>query len=156
MSLGMLAAVPTVALTIYNGMILGAFVAVHYQAGLTAEMWAWILPHGITEIGAIVLCGGLGLQLGQAVVAPGMLSRGDSLKLTATDVGRTSLGVTGMLLFAAIIESYLRQSHLSTAARLVFAACTALFWTLYIVHGFLRERAVTVVRDGTFQPHGDE
>lgn len=141
MSLGLLAAVPTVALTVYNGMILGAFVAVHYQAGLTAEMWAWILPHGITEIGAIVLCGGLGLQLGHAVVAPGLLSRSDSLKLVSADVGRTSLGVAGMLVFAAIIESYLRQSHLSTEARLLFAAATAIFWTLYILHGVLRERS---------------
>ena len=141
LSLGMLAAVPTVVLTVYNGMILGAFVAVHNQAGITAELWAWILPHGITEIGAIVLCGGMGLQLGQSVVAPGLLGRTDSLKLAAVDVGRTSLGVGAMLVFAAIIESYLRQSHLSTAARLIFAASTAVFWTLYILHGFLRERS---------------
>ncbi len=45
-----------------------------------------------------------------------------------------------MLIFAAIIESYLRQSHLSTNARLAFAGGTAAFWALYLWHGFRRER----------------
>ncbi len=70
MSLGILAAVPTVFLMLYNGMILGAFVTVHHQAGIYWEVWAWLLPHGVTELGAIVLCGGMGLQLGWAVNEP--------------------------------------------------------------------------------------
>ena len=141
MALGVLAAVPTVILIIYNGMILGAFATVHHQAGIVSEMWAWILPHGITEIGAIVLCGGIGLQLGWAVVSPGMYTRGDSLKAVSGEVARTAVGAGFMLIFAAIVESYLRQSELSTAARLTFAAGTAVFWVAYIAYGFVRERA---------------
>ena len=41
MATGVLASVPTVFLMIFNGMILGVFVAIHYQAGIRAEMWAW-------------------------------------------------------------------------------------------------------------------
>jgi uncharacterized membrane protein SpoIIM required for sporulation len=140
MALGVLAGVPTILLMIYNGMILGWFVAVHHQAGITWEMWAWILPHGVTEIGAIVLCGGVGLMLGRAVLRPGELSRGDSLRVAGVEAGRTCAGVGLMLVAAAIIESYLRQSHLSTGTRLAFAVFTAVFWTLYIAHGALRER----------------
>ena len=154
MSLGVLAAVPTVLLTVYNGMILGTFVAIHHQAGIVSEMWAWILPHGITEFGAIILCGGMGLQLGEAVVAPGRLSRADRLKVTAPEVGRTAVGVAGMLCFAAIIESYLRQSHLSTAERLAFAAATGVFWTLYIAFGTYRERAAVVSGEVAATPAG--
>ncbi len=141
MSLGMLAAIPTILLILFNGMMLGAFVAVHHQAGLATEMWAWILPHGITEIGAIVLCGGMGLQLGHAIVCPGMKTRGEALQQTATEIGRTAIGAGFMLVFAAIIESFLRQSQMSDLARLVFAAGTALFWMNCITHGVLRERA---------------
>lgn len=141
MALGVVAAVPTVILIIYNGMILGAFATVHHRAGIVSEMWAWILPHGITEIGAIVLCGGIGLQLGWAVVCPGMHTRSESLKSVSGEVGRTAVGAFFMLIFAAIIESYLRQSELSTTARLSFAAATAVFWVVYIAYGFLRERA---------------
>ena len=90
-------------------------------------------------MGAIVLFGGIGLLLAQAVVSPGLLSRGESLKRAGSDAGRTCLGAGAMLVLAAIVESYLRQSHLSTAGRLAFAAGSVLFWTLFIVHGFVRE-----------------
>lgn len=140
MGLGVLAAVPTVLLLIYNGMILGAFTAVHHQAGIYAEFWAWILPHGVTELGAIVLCGGIGLLLGRAVVSPGLRTRGETLRLAGLEAARVAGGVAIMLLIAAAVESYLRQSHLSTAGRFTFAAGTAVFWALYIAHGFVRER----------------
>ena len=78
MGLGVLAAVPTVLLLLYNGMMLGAFVALHVQAGIELEMWAWILPHGITELSAITLCGGVGLMLGRAVVSPGLKTRAEA------------------------------------------------------------------------------
>jgi uncharacterized membrane protein SpoIIM required for sporulation len=140
MALGVLASVPTIFLMIYNGMLLGVFAAIHYEAGIKAEMWAWILPHGITELGAIILCGGIGLMLGQAVVRPGMTSRTQSLLQTGREAAKICLGVFVMLVFAALIESYLRQSHLATGARLLFAAGTAVFWALYVAYGFHRER----------------
>lgn len=159
LGLGVLAAVPTVFLMIFNGMILGSFVAIHYRAGVTTEMWAWILPHGVTEIGAIILCGGVGLRLGQAVVSPGLLSRTESLRRAGIEAGAMAIGVAGMLIAAAVIESFLRQSHLSTNARLLFAAGSAVFWALYLLHGAIRERssrqreallAATPVDDGQF------
>ena len=148
LALGLLAAIPTALLMIYNGMILGVFVAIHQRAGIDAELWAWILPHGVTELGAIVLCGGVGLMLGRAVVAPGLLTRTEALRKAGQQAALTSLGVAGMLFAAAIIESFLRQSHLSTSARLIFAAGSAVFWVLFIVHGFLRERAVKNLKSG--------
>ena len=51
-----------------------------------------------------------------------------------------AIGVAGMLVAAAVIESFLRQSHLSTNARLGFAAASAAFWGLYLAHGAIRER----------------
>lgn len=155
LSLGILAAIPTILLILFNGMMLGAFVAVHHQAGITTEMWAWILPHGITEIGAIVLCGGMGLQLGLAVVCPGQLTRGAALQRTAAEIGRTAIGAGFMLVFAAIIESYVRQSHWSDVARLTFAAGTALFWSGYIVLGFVKERARLTANSADAVPETD-
>jgi uncharacterized membrane protein SpoIIM required for sporulation len=137
---GVLAAVPTVLLMILNGMLLGVFAAIHYEAGIRAEMWAWILPHGVTELGAIILCGGVGFLLGRAVVQPGELTRNESLRRAGREAGITCAGVAGMLLAAALIESYVRQSHWSTGARLTFAGATAVFWAAYIAHGMYRER----------------
>ena len=149
MATGILASVPTVLLMIFNGMLLGVFAAIHMQAGIGAEMWAWILPHGVTEIGAITLCGGVGLMLGQAVLRPGLRSRKQCLIEAGQEAGRTCLGVGVMLVAAAIIESYVRQSHWSTGSRLVFAGGTALFWVLYIAYGLLRERQEATTTEAT-------
>ncbi len=138
---GMLAGAPTVFLMMYNGAILGVFVAIHHRAGLYGEMWAWLLPHGVTEIGAIILCGGVGFMFGEAILAPGERSRKEALQATAQEAKIAALGAGLMLVAAAIIESYLRQSTLSTEARLAFAAGSAVFWALFLVHGFLREAA---------------
>jgi len=140
MATGVLAAVPTTLLMLYNGMMLGAFAAVHHKAGIYAEFWAWILPHGVTELGAIVLCGGMGLRLGQAVVAPGLQSRTQSMKQAGIETAQTCLGVAAMLVLAAVIESYLRQSHLATGPRLAVAAATAVFWALVFIYGLVRHR----------------
>jgi uncharacterized membrane protein SpoIIM required for sporulation len=140
MAVGVLAAVPTVFLISYNGMILGAFAALHHQAGIAIEMWAWILPHGITELLAIVFCGGVGLMLGYSVVCPGLRTRTESLYRAGQAAAYISLGCGGMLIFAAFVESYIRQSHLSTAARFVIAGGTAVFWILYLARGVALSR----------------
>jgi len=139
--LGVLAGVPTVYLLLYNGMLLGAFTALHHGAGIYTDYWAWILPHGITEISAIVLCGGVGLLLGKSVLSPGELTRTESLRRAGNEAVPVCLGVAGMLVLAALIESYLRQSHLSNESRLVFAAVSAAAWIAYLANGALRERA---------------
>jgi uncharacterized membrane protein SpoIIM required for sporulation len=140
MATGILAAVPTVFLMVFNGMLLGVFVAIHHQVGIRSEMWAWILPHGVTEMGAIVLCGGMGLMLGEAVVRPGERSRKSALLAAGRETGLMAAGVAGMLAAAAYIESFVRQSHWSTTTRLWFAAGTALFWGAFIALGVIRER----------------
>src|SRR6185312_7085837 len=119
-------------LMLYNGMLLGVFAAIHKRAGIESEMWAWLLPHGITEMSAIALCGGVGFMFGLAVLAPGRMTRTEALRQAGREAGAIMLGVAGMLLAAAVIESYLRQSHLSTEARLSFAAATALFWVAFV------------------------
>jgi uncharacterized membrane protein SpoIIM required for sporulation len=139
MGLGVLAGIPSVLLLLYNGMMLGAFVALHVQAGVGLEMWAWILPHGITELSAIALCGGVGLMLGKAVVCPGLKTRAQSLVDVGGEAARTSVGIAGMLAIAAFIESFVRQSDWSTKVRLIYAALTAVFWILYVAFGFAHE-----------------
>jgi uncharacterized membrane protein SpoIIM required for sporulation len=137
MGLGVLAGVPTVLLMLYNGMILGAFLSVYMKAGLGLEVWAWILPHGITELTATVLCGGVGLVLSRAVISPGLKTRAEALVDAGAEAGRTAIGVAGMLVMAAFIESFVRQSHLTTNERLLYAALTGLFWVVYFAQGFL-------------------
>ena len=139
--LGILAGVPTIFLLLYNGMLLGAFTAMHHQAGIYSDYWAWILPHAVSELTAIVFCGGVGLMLGMAVLRPGEVSRTESLRRVGREAVYVTLGVAGMLVVAAIVESYLRQSNLSNTARFTFAGFSAFVWTAYFLFGTLREKA---------------
>ncbi len=54
-SLGLAAGVPTVLLLAYQGLILGAFLALHYNRGLNVEFLGWVSIHGVTEITARLL-----------------------------------------------------------------------------------------------------
>lgn len=139
LTMGLLAAIPTVLLTTYNGMTLGAFTATHHSAGIFEEYWAWILPHGVLEISAIILFSGVGLRLGWAVIAPGLLSRRRSVLSASKDAMYTILGGGILLILASLVESFLRQSHLSSAERLVFAAVSAVLLAAYIGAGFYYE-----------------
>lgn len=139
---GVLAGVPTVLLTFYNGLMIGAFSAIHHSKGLRAEYWGWILPHGVSELWAIALCGGVGLLLGHALLKPGFKSRSASLQAAGAEAVRICLGCAIMLVVAAFSESFIRQSHLSDVARLCVAAGIAVFWTAYFAAGFIFERTM--------------
>lgn len=128
MASGAAAGVPTVFLTIYNGMILGAFTATHALVGIHGEYWAWILPHGVPEIWALVLMSGMGLRLGSAMIAPGRQTRRQALLVAGGEVVVVTVCAALMLVAAAIIESYVRQSHMSTLGR---------FWVVIGGFGFL-------------------
>ena len=138
-ALGVLAGVPTVFLMLINGGMMGAFAAVHHRRGVEAEMWGWILAHGVTEITAILLCGGAGLMLGMAVLRPRYETRVRSLVAAGREALRLVMGVVPMFILAGIIESYVRQSHMSVTARLLFAAATAVFWGMYFRMGMYLE-----------------
>jgi len=140
-ALGVLGGIPTVFLMLMNGGMVGAFAAVHHQRGVGAEMWGWLLVHGVTELTAVILCGGAGLMLGLAVLRPRYATRTQSLLAAGREAFRLVLGVVPMFVLAGIIESYVRQSHLSVTNRLLFAAATALFWAAYFrVGAYLEAR----------------
>lgn len=137
---GVMAGIPTAYVMAYTGGFLGAFTAVHNANGVGAEWWAWILPHGVTEIGACILCGGAGLLLGYAVLRPGYRSRAASLRHAGREGLRIAMGVIPMFVFAGFAESFVRQSHWTLEQRYAFAAATALFWAAYFTLGALLER----------------
>ncbi len=129
---GPLAGVPSAAVMGYNGVILGAYTSTFVSRGLAFEWFAWILPHGVTELLAIVLLGGGGLWIGSLVVAPGERTRREALRDVRGDVLRLALLAFPMLFLAALLESFVRQSGLSDPGRYAFAAVTAVVWAVWL------------------------
>jgi uncharacterized membrane protein SpoIIM required for sporulation len=130
-ALGFVAGIPVVLLLLQNGMILGAMAALYAGRGLGSEFWAWVLPHGITELGAIALCGAAGLRLGQAVVFPGRLSRLENLAARGREMSVVLAGCVAMLFVAALFEGYFRQLVQDVPTRWSVAAFVAVGWGLY-------------------------
>lgn len=119
---GLLAGLPTIVLTVYNGLLLGAFSSIFLRDLVPIGYLAWILPHGIPELTALVLCGAGGLVFGAAVAAPGRAGRRAAIPKAATRAFALAALALPLLALAAIVESFVRESALSTPSRLVVAA----------------------------------
>ncbi len=128
---GFLWGIPTVLLLFLNGIHLGTYSYTFHKADLANEWWAWVLPHGVTELLAIVLLAGGGLWLGHMMLAPGLHTRRERLRQSRADVIRLLLFAFPMLLLAALFESFLRQSPLDDPTRYVVAAASAVLWFLF-------------------------
>lgn len=114
---GAVLGLPTIYLLILNGLSLGAMTAVYVDKGLGVEWFAWILPHGVPELGAIFLCGGAGLALGHKVFSPGNKPRLQAFREQATTAATVAMGCVPLLFMAGLIEGVFRQSHASTELR---------------------------------------
>jgi len=139
--LGLFAGVPTVLLIAYQGLGLGAFIALHYNRGLTVDFLGWLSIHGVTELTAILLFGAAGLVLAEKMLFPDRYSRVDSLALHGRRAAEIAVGAVMMLFVAAILEGEFRQLVASTPWRFVIAAASAVGWLAYLVALRPREQA---------------
>ena len=135
---GIFCGIPTLLLITYNGLTIGAMSAVYHRAHLAVEWWAWILPHGVTELLAISIVSAAGLLLGYSLIDPGGRSRRQALRMRGRQAAVLVIGVVPMFLFAALVEGFLRHSELPNSARFVFAVLTAFFWSAFFLTGSRR------------------
>lgn len=134
-SLGIFLGLPVAALLFYNGQILGAFGAAFHMHGLSIEFWAWILPHGIPEIGAIIFCGGAGLMLAQAMLFPGIYTRKQNIAIAGRKAGIIIFVCIALFYFAGLIEGIFRQVVHDVSIRYMVATIQAILFTLYLLFG---------------------
>lgn len=130
-ALGFAFCLPTALLIVYNGLTVGAFVALFVSRGLGTEVAGWLLIHGVTELSAVILAGAAGLHIGRAVIAPGDRPRVEA----AAEAGRRGAlvmaGAVIMLMFAGLLEGFGRQLITHDGVRFAVAGATALVWGLY-------------------------
>jgi uncharacterized membrane protein SpoIIM required for sporulation len=140
-ALGFAAGVPVFLLLVQNGVILGAFMALFHSRGLLGEFMAWVLPHGVTELLAIVFCGAGGLVLAHRLLLPGTRSRLDALAAGGRQAGTIATGAVTMLVLAALLEGIFRQAVQDLSQRYAVAAATSLFWIAYLALAGRRDAA---------------
>lgn len=142
-ALGFLAGLPALLLLLFNGLLLGAMSAVFTTHGLGLDFWAWVLPHGVTEILAILLCGAASLAIGGSLVAPGTLGRRQALAGAGRRAAPVVMGAMAMFGIAGLIEGFFRQLVTDLPTRVTLATLTAALWAAWLGLGgrSTRERA---------------
>jgi uncharacterized membrane protein SpoIIM required for sporulation len=131
-TMGFAGGVPAGLLMFSNGLVLGAFGALYAGRGLSLEFWAWVLPHGVTELTAVALCGAAGLALGQALLFPGREERLPGLARRGREAGVVALGAVALFFAAALIEGIFRQLVHAVPVRAAVAVGSALVLAAYL------------------------
>jgi uncharacterized membrane protein SpoIIM required for sporulation len=140
-ALGFAYGVPTALLLLYNGLGIGAFCALYAGRGLFWDLFGWLSVHGTTELTAILLCGGAGFALGDALLFPGRQTRLDNLARRGPIAAEVAIGGVGLLLVAAFLEGFVRQLVDDTPTRFIIGAAMGGLWLVYFVFGGRRSAA---------------
>jgi uncharacterized membrane protein SpoIIM required for sporulation len=97
-----------------NLAIIGSIMIRHDHAG---HFFGLILPHGLLELTAVFVAGGVGLRLFWSWVEPGDLTRAQSVAREGRTAGTVALGLVAVLLLSGLIEAFVTPSPLPTWAR---------------------------------------
>ena len=97
-----------------------------------------ILPHGLLELTAIFVAGGVGLWLCWSWVAPGERTRGQAFAAAGRTAVGVALGLVGVLLVSGVIEGFVTPSSLPTWARIGIGVVVE---TLFLAYVFVVGRA---------------
>ena len=132
---------------ILNVAILGSVMIRAERGGL---FFGLILPHGLLELTAVFVAGGVGLRLFWSWIEPGGLSRSASMAREGRTAITVSLGLVVVLLVSGVIEAFVTPSPLPTWARIgIGVLAEAVFFAYVFVLG---RRAVLRGQTGDLSP----
>jgi len=137
-SLGALTILLGIVILFYNGVILGAIGTLYALDNVSVFFFAWVGPHGALEIPAIIFGGAAGLLAGRALLMPGNLSRGSSLRRVLPSVWRMIIGAALTLVMAGIIEGSFSQFSSKTIPYALKIAVAILLFLGLTTYLFLR------------------
>ena len=128
-----------------NGLLLGAVVAQCLRAGMGQQLLTFICAQGPVELSTLILAGGAGLSLGQALVNPGELPRRVTLKREAIQGVKLVLGAAPFLAGIGLVEGFISPGHLFTPwlKGAVGLGLGAGFWTYLVFYARSRTAAGT-------------
>ena len=137
--LGLTAGLGTLFVLYENGAMVGVFLGIGHNHRALLDMVAVVAPHGILELFAFMVAAAGGFVLGFSLIAPGDLTRAESLARAARPALRLALGAAVLLVPAATTEGLLSPQatglFASDQIRLLFGATLAALGLLYVFAG---------------------
>jgi uncharacterized membrane protein SpoIIM required for sporulation len=135
---GLFAGLGSIFFLSFNGAFGGAIAGYLAARGLGATFSSFVVTHAAFELTAIVLAGAAGLRIGHAWLAPGRLTRVQSLIAATRNSVPILYGVTAMLIIAAVVEAF--WSSATWLPHSVKYGVAALCWTAVLAYFTLQGR----------------
>jgi uncharacterized membrane protein SpoIIM required for sporulation len=133
---GLTLGVGTLVVLAYNGVLLGVLAGLTLQIGSFPVFIRYVVPHGLLELSCIAVAGAAGLRLAWAVIDPGTLPRGRSLRAQARPAVMLVLGTAPFLVVAGLTEGFITPRGLPLGAALaVGLGLGATYWLLAAIRG---------------------
>ncbi len=130
--LGALYGLGTLYIITINGFMLGGVFAFTAQYGLHWRLFEFIVAHGVVELSVVCLAGAAGVQLGEAIIRPGLRARAAAFQQAISRAGKLLVVAVPFLIGAGLIEGYISPNDsYSMAPRVVIGVCYGiLFWSV--------------------------
>jgi uncharacterized membrane protein SpoIIM required for sporulation len=93
----------------------------------------------LLEISAIIVSGGAGFVVANALLHPGSLSRRDALAVQGRSAVRMAIGCVPALVTAGCIEAFISPSHAPVAVKVGLGLTLAVVFWLYLLATGRRE-----------------
>ena len=106
-ALGALYGLGTIYIISLNGFMLGGIFAFTANYNLAGRLFNFVIAHGVVELSVICLAGAAGIQLGHALVHPGLKTRMAAFRDAVKHAGTLLPVVVVFLVGAGIIEGYI-------------------------------------------------
>jgi uncharacterized membrane protein SpoIIM required for sporulation/uncharacterized RDD family membrane protein YckC len=132
---GITAGAFTALLLVFNGIGLGAPVALFATKGAAPVLWAWIAAHGVLELSAICIAGGGGLLIASAILLPGAVTRREAMVVKGRRALRLITASTLFLIVAGAIEGLISPRPWPIEWKGGIALASGLLMLLYLTRG---------------------
>ncbi|MCX4685823.1 stage II sporulation protein M [Kitasatospora purpeofusca] len=114
-----------------NVLNLGLGVGLMASAGRLDIFLGLLIPHGLLELTAVFVAGGLGLRLGWTIVDPGPRSRATALAEEGRSIVGMGIGLATVLAVSGVLEAFVTPSGLPTWARITIGALAEVAFLFY-------------------------
>jgi uncharacterized membrane protein SpoIIM required for sporulation len=131
LALGILG-LPVVYLLFQNILNLAVIGSVMHRHDHGQHFWGLLLPHGLLELTAVFVAGGVGLRLFWSWIEPGPLTRSQSIAREGRTAGTVAMGLVLVLLVSGLIEGFVTPSGLPTSVRLAIGVLAEAAFLAYV------------------------
>ncbi|MCY7394865.1 MAG: stage II sporulation protein M [Nocardioides sp.] len=123
---------PVVYLLFQNVANLAIIGAIMTRAERGELFWGLILPHGLLELTAVFVAGGVGLRLFWSWIEPGALTRTQSVAREGRTAATVAMGLVVVLLVSGVIEAFVTPSSLPTWTRVGIGITAEVTFLAYV------------------------